>query len=145
MIASALRRAPLAIVGAAALTLAGCGTHGVTVSGKVLFPPSTKLNDTDTAQITFLPDAASTASKMVAATIAADGTFTCKDIQPGKYKLVVNLMPYPGSPDHAKRMGIFERLDRTYDQQHSKLIEEVASTGQQQITVDLVKGTVTRD
>ncbi len=143
MIAYTFRRAPLALLGMAVLTLAGCSAQGVTVSGKVVFPPATKLVDTDTAQIAFMPDAKA-AGKAVAAKIATDGSFACKDLPPGKYKLVVSLLPYPGSPDHAKRKAQFDRLDRAYDEQHSKLTDEVAS-GSQQITVDLVSGTVTKN
>jgi hypothetical protein len=144
MIASALRRAPLALLGSAALLLAGCSAQGVTVSGKVIFPPAAKLVDSDAAQITFLPEAPAAAGKSSAVKIAMDGSFTCSDLLPGKYKLVVNLMPYPGSRDQAKRKALFDRLDRTYDAQHSKLIDEVARAPQQ-ITVDLVQGTVTKN
>jgi hypothetical protein len=145
MIQHALRRTPVILCGLGALLLAGCSAQqGVAVSGKVIFPPSAKRQDNDTAQITFVPQETPTTGKTAGANIAADGSFVCKDVQPGKYKLVVNVTPYPGSADHAKRAAQFARLDQTYDEKHSKLVGDV-TRGSQQITVDLVKGTVTKD
>ncbi len=144
MTAFAFRRAPLAVVGAAALLFTGCIGQSVTVAGKVTFPPSANRIESDTAQIAFVPQAASSSGKTIAANIAADGSFVCKDMLPGKYKLVVTCMPYPGGKDQAKRKAVLDRLGKTYDEQHTKLTDEVA-TASQQITVDLVNGTVTKN
>lgn len=145
MLLPIIRRAALALLGTVALVSTGCisSSQGVTVSGKVILPPAAKLIDTDAAQITFFPQAGATGGKTAAAKIATDGTFTCKDVLPGRYKLIVNLMPYPGIAGQAKHKAQLEKVGKVYDEQHSKLTDEVTAVPQQ-ITVDLLHGTVTK-
>jgi hypothetical protein len=154
MLRSFLSRSPLALFGVALLFVTGCGSgKGAPVSGKVVLPNSIKLVDTagseDRIEVIFVPD--DPKKKGTTATAKPPGlTFTANTpettgVLPGKYKIAVNVSPYMGGPGSQERK---QRLDDLINKQYAadttKLTYEVTA-GPQTITIDLTKGTVTKD
>ncbi|HTU17280.1 MAG TPA: hypothetical protein VMG10_04400 [Gemmataceae bacterium] len=129
------------------LVVAGCGKKTVEVKGTVVFPASLKLIDSDSAKILFVPETEGVPGASGAIS-NSDSSFTVngpkgKGIALGKYKIAVRLRPYPGDPASEQRAQLFARIHDRYDELASKLIYEVS--GNSSITVDLVKGTVTKN
>jgi len=124
--------------------LVGCGSKGSPLSGKVVVPM--KLEEGDSAQLLFVPE--SPKSPAASGTIkVSDLTFTANTadttgVVPGKYKIAVILTS--GKPGDSKRQAAFDDLNKTFSRDASKLSYEVTS-GEQVITVDLVKATVTKN
>ena len=98
-----LRVIMLPALGLALLTLSGCGARTVTVKGTLVPPPNVPLKDDDSVVISFVPDGAEGSGGVASYTPAtksfvvksADG----KDMAPGKYKIKVEINPYPGQPN----------------------------------------------
>jgi hypothetical protein len=127
------------------LALAGCGggTNPVEVSGKLIMPPNLKLVESDVVVLTFLPE--ETPEKAVTAeVIPKEGSFTTKQILPGKHVITVVVQPYPGMPDSERRMTAFEGFNNSFTRENKKLTYEVTKDAQQSITIDLPKAKVTK-
>jgi len=142
-------RSALGISVVCLLILSGCGgKKGVTVNGK-LVPGNLKLAETDSVEISFSPEApgGKAASGMAKGNDpsfvvnSADG----KGVEPGKYKVGVRIQPYMGSAGAAGRASALEKINKDYDPTKTKLTYEVTGDATQSITVDLAKGTVTKD
>jgi len=126
----------------------GCGSapKGPTLKGTVVLPPNVKLEENDSASVVFVPDG--TEGELFAASInPSDLSFSTKGspgkgIVPGKYKVTVNLQPYV--PGESKQKQIFDTINTRYDTANSRLMYQVTSEPEQSITIDLNKGTVTR-
>src|SRR3974377_2077315 len=79
----------------------GCSEKTVSVSGNPFLPANVKLLENDSISLGFLPEAQGKKAGRGVVN-ASDLTFTAKDVEVGKYKIVVAITPYPG-PDTAKR------------------------------------------
>ena len=66
-----------------------------------------------------------------------------KGVVLGKYKIAVQFKPYPGESGSDKREELFTPINDYYHRDASKLTCEV--TGDSSITIDLAKGTVTKN
>jgi hypothetical protein len=123
----------------------GCSEKSSTISGKLVLPSGVKLEQQDSVTVGFLPDpAAEGKTGATAAVNIADSTFTAKDLKPGKYKLTVNITPYPGDPNTAKRAKAVESLNEKHNAGSTKLRYDVTNESQQSITVDLTKDSVSK-
>ncbi len=133
----------VAVVGLALLCLAGCTSRSITVKGKLILPGKTKLGTNDTVNIVFMPEGE---GKKASAGIfnAADSTFVAKDVTPGKNRIEVKLTPYMGDPSETKRETAYEALNSKFGGGTSPLQYDVTNDPEQNITVDLDKGTVTK-
>ncbi len=122
---------------------AGCTSdRKVTVTGKLVLPANVKINDTDTVTISFIPEDKD--KKTAAAKFASsDNSFTATDVTPGKNKISVSFVPYPGK-DQQQHAAAFEPLNQKYSGAGSTLIYDVGPSGSQSITIDLAKGTVSK-
>jgi hypothetical protein len=147
-----IRRPPFVLAAAALclLALAGCGTKGYTVTGKLALPQNVKLAPDDSVTILFVSEDPKEKGSSSAATFsAADSSFVAKGpegkgMSPGKYKLVVQINPYSGKPDSDQRAKQFSGYNSAYDMANTKLNYEVTKDSSQSITIDLTKGTVTK-
>lgn len=129
------------------LFLAGCGKKSAAVKGTVVFPPNIKLAENDAGKIILVPETEGNPSASGAIS-SGDNSFTVngptgKGVALGKYKITVRLNPYPGDPASDKREELFASVNDYYDTETSKLTCEV--TGDSSITIDLGKGTVTKN
>jgi hypothetical protein len=142
-------RTVLIFVGLCLLVLSGCGPSGAIVNGKVILPGDVKLTDTDMARLSFIPEGKK--GQVYPANVSkSDNTFVAhgtgkRGIPAGKYTIAVDLQPDLGSSDSKKRSALFDPINKKYDAVHSKLTYEVTAESPQSITVDLVKGTVTKN
>jgi hypothetical protein len=131
------------------LALSGCGgKKAVTVKGKLVLPSNIKLDKTDVIQISFVPEDAKDTTRS-AKPSPTDLSFVVqnasgKGLVPGKYKVTAKIDVYPG-PDNKKREETFKQINQSYNLLKSKLIYEVTSDPEQTVTVDLTKGTVTKN
>jgi hypothetical protein len=134
----------LFIVGVGLLVLPGCGRSFATVSGTATLPKDVKITDKDLVQITFVPDAKG--EKAGSAVFnASDSTIVCKDIVPGgKYKITAKIEPLVGGGDAATRAAEFAAFNKAYDAGSTKLVFQATDEWTQTITIDFVKGTVTK-
>jgi hypothetical protein len=136
-------------LGACLLLLPGCGGGGQVVSGKVVFPPNLTLKPDDTISIVFEPENSS--GKAGTGHVSPDDkAFTANGpngggIPPGKYTVTVLITPYMGHPDYNKRAKMVEEFNKKYGSAPSRLTYEVTSDSSQSVTVDLAKGTVTKN
>lgn len=126
-------------------TLAGCDGSGSrrTVSGKVILPPGMKLADNDSVTIAFIPEAKDVKTPIV--DVAKDLTFKTNDTVPGKYKITFAAQAYAGEKGFEQRSAAFERVNKNFSAETTKLSYEVTQDPQQSITIDLAKGTVTKN
>jgi len=131
----------VAVCGLALLTLSGCtSAKTVTVDGKVVLPPKVKLAETDSITITFAREDDPSAGGG-SATASPPGLTFETAIHPGKYKVSVRVQAYAGMKDSQKR-------ERELTQQMASaptMSYEVTGDAKQSITIDLVKGTVTKN
>ncbi|HWG44651.1 MAG TPA: hypothetical protein VN688_17875 [Gemmataceae bacterium] len=131
------------------LVLAGCGEKAAVVKGTIVLPSHIKLIDTDQGKILFVPQEKNTPAS--SATISSsDNSFvvngpTNHGVPLGKYKIIVRFKPYPGDPSSENRAQLFARINDKYDEEVSKLTYEVTADSTQSITIDLIKGTVTKN
>jgi hypothetical protein len=132
------------------LLLTGCGPgKGTPVSGKLILPPGVKTESNDSIEVVFSPEDA----KMRGATAkvnSSDLTFTVdsaetKGVLPGKYKVTVKITPYMGQQGSDKRAMALEPMNKNFDLKNSKLTYEVTAGTEHKITIDLTKGTITKD
>jgi hypothetical protein len=130
------------------LPLAGCGTKGYTVTGKVVLPANVKMAADDSVTILFAPEDPKGTSAPAEFT-PSDNTFVAKGpegkgLPPGKYKVSVQITPYPGKPESAQRATQLSGINSAYDLANTKMTYEVTKDSSQSITIDLTKGTVTK-
>lgn len=132
------------------LASSGCGGKKVVnVTGKLILPPGIKLDKTDIVQLSFVPEDSKATAGAVKPT-PPDLSFVVKDsagkgIVAGKYKVTVKFDAYPGMADSQKRNEIFKQINQNYTLLKSKLTYEVTQDPEQAVTVDLTKGTVTKN
>jgi len=142
MLRSRARSPVVALCGLALLTLSGCTTSSktVVVDGKVVLPPKIKLAETDSITITFAREDDPSAPGGAATASPTTLTFEA-NIRPGKYKVSVRVQTYAGMKDSQQR-------ERELTQQMASaptMSYEVTGDAKQSITIDLVKGTVTKN
>jgi predicted small lipoprotein YifL len=142
-------RSVLAFLALCLLVLPGCGKSGAVIKGTLILPPNVKLNDTDSVTISFVPEDMKGQAYPAAFSIS-ENSFVAegprkKGIPAGKYKIVLELHPYRGSPDSASRASFFDQFNQYYNAGSTKLTYEVTSDSTQSITIDLVQGTVTKN
>jgi hypothetical protein len=124
------------------LLVGGCGKKNpVTVSGKLVLPPTIKLADTDSVQINFTPVDAGDDQPAGATFNKPDMSFVCKNITPGKYKVSVLLSVYKGTPDSEKRDYEYKVFNKSHTEKMN-LTFDVTSDAEQKITIDLANGKV---
>jgi hypothetical protein len=130
--------------------LAGCsGTNGGIVKGTLVFPPNVTPADQDAVTILFVTDTPD--GPFSSATYSpSDKSFIARGpdgrgVPPGSYKITVWLDPYPSETEDPQRQAAFQRFNETYDKGNTKLAYEVTPDAQQSITIDLAKGTVTKN
>jgi len=144
------------LLGGLALTvllLAGCGgKKTVSLKGKLVLPQGLTVGPNDSVEIAFVPEGAAPVGpgnpQPVATYNSADSSFVvatgkASGIPPGKYKIAVRISGYPGS-DTPERAKALEGLNARFDPKTTTLAYEVAPEGEQTITIDLSKGTVTK-
>lgn len=127
------------------LVLVGCGggPSPVEVNGKVVLPAGIKLEKDDSFSITLSPtegDKGGAVSDVSKESL----TFEIKKAVPGKYKVAIDLTPYP-NPGYEKRKGAIEALTSKFNLRQTTLTYEVTADAKQSITVDLAKGTVSKN
>jgi hypothetical protein len=129
------------------IVLSGCGDGVSRSSVKVTVTSSkVKLEDVDSISIGFVADGGENAlasgnpnkQPLTARPQAGEAT----GVKPGKYKITVQITPYPGmaTPEHAQQL---QQLSSQYDATNTKLTHEVVAGKEQSITIDLDAGTVT--
>lgn len=131
------------------LVSAGCGggsKKGTVLKGTVVLPPNVKLEENDSATISFVP-AAGAGEQFAVAIKPSDLTFeasgpTGKGVTPGNYKITIRLQPY--KPGESQEKRVFDAISRKYDAGNSNLSYTVTEEPKQSITIDLTKGTVTK-
>jgi hypothetical protein len=146
-------RSLLVVFGVALLASTGCGpSKGAPVTGKVVLPAKVKLAEQDQIEVTFAPDDPKVKWGATGTATPPGLTFTLKTaegtgVQPGKYKVGIQVKPYPGSPDYGKRKQAFDDLfNKKYEVGTTTLTFQVpASKDAINLTIDLDKGTVTKD
>jgi hypothetical protein len=128
------------------LFVAGCGGQKtVTVAGKLVLPANVKLADNDSVSIAFVNDDKPGLNAHSVFT-PGDSSFECKTaVSNVKYKVVVTLQPYMGTPDKEKRAGSLEAVNKKFGRDGSTLFYETTQDAQQKITIDLTAGTVTKN
>ena len=131
------------------IVLTGCG-DGVSRSAvKVTVTSSkVKLEDTDSISVGFVADGAGGENALAsgnphkqpltARPQASEGT----GVKPGKYKVTVQVTPYPGL-SQAEHQQELQQISSQYDPTNSKLMYEVVGGKEQSVTIDLDAGTVT--
>ena len=126
------------LAASAALLLVGCGgSKGVKIEGKIVRNGAPlKVEGNDILGLSFDgPE-----SKVFPATVNKDGTFVANGVAPGHYKIRLTLAP--GGNDAAS-LAKARDISKQFDAVNNKLEYEVGS-GDQTITVDVEKGTVTK-
>jgi len=132
------------------LSSLGCGApKGTAVTGKVIVPSQLKFGEGDQVEVTFVPE---DSKKPGASGVAKppDFTFTAATPQtvgvlPGKYKIAVRIAPYLGAPGSEGRTAAFEKVNENFNVIRTKLTYEVTAGAPHDLTIDLTKGTVTKN
>jgi hypothetical protein len=128
-----------------ALVCAGCSRRTVVVSGGVEFPDTAKVEKDDIVQIVFVPEDKEEKKTPLATFSREDKRFQCKDILPGaKYKIAVRIEPSISAPDAQKRVTAMRDFNKKFDRASTKLTYLASEESSQSITLDLAKGTVTK-
>ena len=140
-----LRSSAVVCLSFSVFILAGCTQSGTTLSGKLVPPPGAKLAENDSVTIMFHPEDDANKKHVLGVYNAADNTFLAKDIPPGKYKVAVQIQPYQGSPDSEKRAKSLDVYNAKYNRENTKITYEVANDPKQSVSIDLEKGTATKN
>lgn len=131
--------------------LCGCGSgkKGVELQAKLLLPGNIRLGEQASSTITFVPEDSKSES--------ASGKYKTKDqpfpidtsqgkgILPGKYKVTVQLNPYPGSEEAKTQANAVKSVNGRYNLEKTPLSYEVTNDSKQAITIDLNKGTIQKN
>lgn len=124
------------------LLLAGCGgVKTVPVTGKLVFPPKTKIADTDSIALTFIAEEGG--HNTSASVSAKDSTFTA-NVLPGKYKIAVSVKAYAGMKDSESRTKEFDRQFGAHGIGATSLRTDITGDSNQSITIDLQKGSISK-
>jgi predicted small lipoprotein YifL len=128
--------------------LSGCGGRAVSVKGNLVLPPNLTLQESDQVAMSFQPSDSKEGGGGMAVYTPADKSFIVKSadgkgLPPGKYKVSVRIVPYPGSADSEKRAASFADLNAKYASGAS-LTYDVTDEATQNIVIDLDKGTITK-
>jgi hypothetical protein len=124
------------------LVLPGCGKSPVEVKGTLVLPSDLKLADEDKISIAFTPE--TKGDKPGSANLSgSERSFTAK-LVPGKYKVSVQISPYPGSPGSEERNSAVSALNFANSPDKTPLTYEVTGDPGQNIEVDVGKKTVTK-
>ncbi|MCI0465270.1 MAG: carboxypeptidase-like regulatory domain-containing protein [Gemmataceae bacterium] len=108
-------------------------------------PDNVKLTDKDSATVGLVPVDKTAKGSTSGPISPGDGSFTLKDVPPGKYNVTVSLQGYPGDKDSAKRDQLFAPLNKAYGAAGKKQLSyDVTSDPNQSITIDLKNGSVTK-
>jgi len=141
---ASLRRVGFLFTALVLFAAIGCGGPATSkVSGKIVLPPNTKLIETDSVAVNFMPEDAKNKGGSTTAS-PTDLTIRPIELPTGKFKVTVQLQAYPGSKDHEKRNATFDTLNKGFDARTSKLTYDVTAEPEQAITIDLGKGTITK-
>lgn len=122
----------------------GCGGGGkkVAVTGTVKFPAQIKIAEQDGIELRFAGEDGKGGSTTVS---PKDLTFSVKDLPSGKYKVVVQVTPYPGLPGNDQRTRALEPFNRKYDAKASPLSVDIGEEPEQKLLVDLDKNSVSKN
>ncbi len=127
--------------------IVGCGEIAgkvVTVSGKVILPSQIKLEDQDSIELRFAAESFDGPGKGAATSVSAkDLSFTATNVPPGKYKIVISVQPYAGTPGSNKRMLQLEPFNKANNLYQTKLSTEIGSQDIKDLVIDLDKKSVT--
>ena len=116
----------------------------MTVSGKVVLPQKTSFAEKDVVVIGFVPEAAGKGTVNPKFN-GSDQSFVTSEIVPGKYKVTVQISPYP-DPESKQRQPAIDALNKQFGQvDKTKLTYEVTNDAKQTITLDMGKGEVTKN
>jgi hypothetical protein len=135
------RYASIVCAGFSLVLLAGCPSSGSTLTGTVVLPSSIKLGANDSVTVSLQPEEKGKTGA-TAPVSASDMSFKAADVAPGKYKIAVNITPYPDSTEKTKKA--VEPINEKYSNEKTSLRYEVTSDRNQSIAIDLDKGTVTK-
>lgn len=133
------------------LVVAGCGggagKKAAVLKGKVILPSNIKLGESDSASINFNPETEGDPN-LTAVVNPVDLTFTATGVKgkgtpPGNYKISVVLQPY--TPGVSPLRQACDELNNRYSDGSTPLSYNLTEEPQQSITIDLSKGTVTKN
>jgi predicted small lipoprotein YifL len=133
----------------ALLSMAGCGPKGSVINGKVVLPSGLKMADSDHLEVVLAPvDAAATGGGS-AKVDPNNLTFKIaggenKGVPAGNYKVSVNFQPYSKDTESLTRKKKFDEALAPFSAAKTQLTVQIAGTGEESITVDLEKKTVTK-
>lgn len=124
----------------------GCGEIAgkvVNVSGKVILPSQIKLEDQDSIELRFAAESFDGPGKGAATSVSAkDLSFSATNVPSGKYKIVIKVQPYAGTPGSNKRMLQLEPFNKANDLYQTKLTVEIGSQDVKEMVIDLDKKSV---
>lgn len=130
--------------------LTGCGDGVSRSSVKVTVTSSkVKLEDADSISIGFIAEGGEGGENALASGNPNKQPLTARPqagestgVKPGKYKITVQITPYPGmaTPQHSQQL---QEISSQYDGTNTKLTHEVVAGKEQSLTIDLDAGTVT--
>jgi hypothetical protein len=125
----------------------GCGENTgkvFTVSGKVILPSQIKLEDQDSIELRFAAESSDGPGKGAATSVSAkDLSFSATNVPPGKYKIVLSVQPYAGTPGSNKRMLQLEPFNKSNNMYQTKLTTEIGSKDVKDMVIDFDKKSVT--
>jgi len=156
MLRTRLGRPLLLSFGVLLLVATGCGPgKGTPVSGKVVLPAGYTFEKDDQVEVTFVPDDPKVNRGATANTKAQDKgsevTFTANTAETtgvlqGKYKVAVRITPYAGAPgSEGRKHKLEDAFNKKFMTDTTSLHYEVTGTDANNVTIDLGKGTVTKN
>jgi hypothetical protein len=126
--------------------LTGCGgAKPVKLEVKVEFPSSIKVDEKDSIQVRFVGQGDAQGKSGAGLASPSTMSFTSNELLPGKYKVVVNLSPYPGTPGADKRSRALEPFNDSFSDQKTPLSVDIGPEPEQKITIDLAKKSVSKN
>ncbi len=145
------------VMAVAVLAPIGCGGgkgSKIQFTGKLILPTGATIEKDDIAEVNFAPEEANGVA--AEAKVSTDQSFTLKSAldrksgpMPGKYKVTVQIIPYDKNADpkdKAKqdRLNQLKTLNEKYNVKNSPLTYTITSDNAQSVTIDLVKGTISK-
>jgi hypothetical protein len=124
---------------------AGCGGKPtVTVKGDLVLPKDLKLAKDDSVTIAFVPEGEG-GRAVVASFDSSTNSFVARKVAVGKNKVTVMITLYPGPKTvQQTQQWIKDNIDAVFNGQKTPLTYDApASPSEQNITIDLVKKTLT--
>jgi hypothetical protein len=131
----------------AAIVLAGCGDGVSRSSVKVTVTTSkTKLENSDSISVSFVADGAGGENAIASGNpdkqplTARPTAGEATGVKPGKYKVAVQINPYPGqTPEHQQQL---QQISAQYDPTKTTLTYDVVAGKDQSLTIDLDAGKI---